>query len=183
MSETMRIIDTDRLRLEPQRVLHAEAMFAVLCDPAIYIHENAPPPSLQWLRERFARLETRRSGDGTEQWLNWVARLRGGPLIGYVQATVKVDGQALIAYELTSAHWHRGLGSEAVSAMIAELSARYSVHSLWAVFKRSNLRSQRLLAGLGFTAASADDCRRATIDADEDLMQRRAATTTAHALP
>jgi hypothetical protein len=32
----MRIIATDRLRLEPQVATHAEEMFRVLADPAIY---------------------------------------------------------------------------------------------------------------------------------------------------
>ena len=70
------------------------------------------------LRERFAKLETRRSGDGREQWLNWVLRRRSGELIGYVQATVRGDGQAFIAYVLGSAHWGQGLASEAVAAVL-----------------------------------------------------------------
>ena len=61
-------------------------MFAVLSDRAIYEHENEPPPSLEWLRARFARLESRRSPNANEQWLNWVIRLPTSELAGYVQA-------------------------------------------------------------------------------------------------
>ena len=71
----MRLIKTSNLTLEPQIAAHAEEMFAVLGDPAIYLYENEPPPSLEWLRDRFTRLETRRSPDGNEQWLNWVIHL------------------------------------------------------------------------------------------------------------
>jgi [ribosomal protein S5]-alanine N-acetyltransferase len=78
----MRELFSSRLRLEPQTAAHAEAMFAVLGDLAIYAYENEPPASLEWLRERFTKLETRRSADGREQWLNWVLRERGGGLIG-----------------------------------------------------------------------------------------------------
>src|SRR5688572_21030626 len=106
MADPERAIETLRLTLEPQRAAHADAMFEVLSDPAIYAHENAPPKSLQSLRERYTKLETRRSGDGREQWLNWVLRQRSmGDLIGYVQATVQADGHAFIAYELGSTHW------------------------------------------------------------------------------
>lgn len=170
----MRSLRTPRLLLEPQLAAHAWVMYAVLCDPAIYEFENAPPASLEWLHERFTKLETRRSGDGSEQWLNWVLRQPSGALIGYVQATVQADASALIAYELASAHWGRGLASEAVEAMIVELIAQYGVHTLWAVFKRPNLRSRRLLERLHFQAASPAEEQRIGIDADEDLMQRRA---------
>jgi hypothetical protein len=78
--------------LEPQTVAHAEEMFEVLSDPAIYEFENEPPESLEWLRERYRKLETRRSADGTQHWLNWVIRLPTSELAGYVQATVHPDG-------------------------------------------------------------------------------------------
>src|SRR5205085_9214771 len=117
----MRIIETARLTLEPQTVAHAQAMFAVLSDLRIYEHENEPPSSLEWLRARFARLESRQSPDGSEQWLNWVIRLPTSELAGYVQATVHADGRAAIAYVLASRYWGRGLATQAVIAMIQEL--------------------------------------------------------------
>jgi hypothetical protein len=45
----MRVIETGSLTLEPQTAAHAEEMFAVLSDPAIYEYENQPPPSLEWI--------------------------------------------------------------------------------------------------------------------------------------
>lgn len=169
----MRRIDSARLSLEPQRAAHAVAMFEVLSDPALYEFEHAAPRSVEALRERFAKLETRRSADGTEQWLNWVLCLRGGAPIGYVQATVQADASALVAYVLASAHWGRGLASEGVEAMIGELAAQYDVHTLWAVFKRQNQRSRRLLERLRFHAARVEDRECIGIDDDEDLMLRR----------
>ena len=177
MSEpvTMRTIDGDGFTLEPQVAAHAAPMFAVLCDPAIYEHENAPPESVEWLRHRFHRLETRRSADGCELWLNWVARLPDGRLAGYVQATVHADGSAGIAYEFASAHWGRGLGTRCVQAMIAELHAHYGVRTLTAVLKGSNARSLRLLVRLGF--APAPDAWRADhgVLPDELILTRAAA--------
>ncbi len=151
----MRVIETPRFTLEPQIAAHAEEMFVVLSDPAIYEYENQPPPSLEWLRIRFTKLETRLSADGREQWLNWVIRVPTSKLIGYVQATVR-PGHAAIAYELCSAYWGRGLGSGAVKAMISELVEHYRVRSLFAVLKRDNFRSVRLLEHLGFSLASPE---------------------------
>ena len=168
----MRIIQTARLTLEPQSAAHAEAMFAVLSDRRIYEHENEPPPSLEWLRARFARLESRRSPDGDEHWLNWVIRLPTSELIGYVQATVRGNGEAAIAYELSSAYWGRGLAYEAVQAMVAELFAQHGVRTLSAILKRENQRSLRLLHRLGFAVAPSEAHAERRIACDEVLMRR-----------
>jgi [ribosomal protein S5]-alanine N-acetyltransferase len=152
----MHTIEATRVTLEPQTAEHAEEMFVVLSDPAIYTYENEPPPSVQWLRTRFEKLESRRSGDGTELWLNWVVRLRSAGLIGYVQATVFPDNRALVAYEFASAHWGRGLAREAAEALIRELVEHYHVTYLTAIAKSANLRSLRLLERLGFVPAAPD---------------------------
>lgn len=173
----MQIIRTARLTLEPQAAAHADEMFAVLGDPAIYEYENEPPPSVDWLRQRFTKLESRLSPDGTEQWLNWVMRLPASGLIGYVQATVFPSARAAIAYQLASSFWGRGFASEAVRAMIAELAGHYRVESLSAVLKRENLRSLRLLERLGFSPASPEQHRSKRVDRTEVLMLRQAART------
>lgn len=166
----MRTVRTERLVLEPQTASHAEEMFGVLSDPAIYEYENAPPRSLEWLRKRFAKLETRRSPDGTEHWLNWVIRIPTSELIGYVQATVHPDGHAAIAYELASRFWGRGLARAAVEAMVSALEEDYGVRRLSAVFKRRNHRSQRLLERLGFSPATPVLHAELGAEAEEMLM-------------
>jgi RimJ/RimL family protein N-acetyltransferase len=170
----MRKVETPRLVLEPQTAAHAESMFEVLQDPALYEHENEPPPSVDWLRERYRKLESRSSASGDERWLNWVVRLRPSQSIGFVQATVRDDGSAAIAYVLASEHWGRGLAQEAVAAMIGELAGQYGVASIDAVLKRSNARSRRLLERLGFALASSAAHAAANVPADEMLMQGRA---------
>lgn len=168
----MRIIKTVSLTLEPQTIAHADEMFIVLNDPAIYAFENEPPQSLEWLRSRFAKLESRQSPDGQEQWLNWVVRLPTTELIGFVQATVRPAGCAAIAYVFASAHWGRGLAREAVDAMMAELGAHYQVHTFTAELKRENLRSVKLLERLGFWLASPAEQFKHQVASDELLMHR-----------
>jgi RimJ/RimL family protein N-acetyltransferase len=164
---------TGRLVLEPQVRAHAPEMFRVLSDPAIYEHENEPPASLEWLEARFARLESRRSPNGAELWLNWVARTGSAGLAGYVQATVSPHSRALIAYVFASPFWGHGLATEAVRAVIRELETRYHVHSVAAVLKRGNHRSLRLLERLGFRMASPRQRDGHHLEPDELLMTCR----------
>ncbi len=172
----MRVLENARLRLELQAAGHAEEMFPLLSDPALYRHEGEPPASLAWLRERYARLESRRSADGRELWLNWIVRLPTGEAAGFVQATVLPDGTAAIAYVLGSSYWGRGLASAAVRLMIDDLVARHGVGALSAVVVRSNAPSLRLLSRLGFTPASPAAQAAADI-APAELLLHRSATS------
>ena len=171
------IVTPSGLMLEPQMAAHAAEMFDVLGDPALYEFENEPPASPEWLRARYERLESRRSPDGREAWLNWVIRVPGAGLVGYVQATVREEC-ATIAYVLSSRHWGKGLARRAVEAMMAELAARHGVSRFDAVLKRSNHRSMRLLERLGFALGSPQAHRQAGVDADEAFMQKDSRPTT-----
>jgi [ribosomal protein S5]-alanine N-acetyltransferase len=169
-SSSVRTLEGSSVVLEPQCAEHAAEMFAVLSDLAIYEYENEPPASLEWLRARFARLEARRSPDGAHAWLNWVVRLAGAGLIGYVQATLSASGEAAIAYVFASKYWGRGLAREACELMIAELAGRYGARSFYAIFKQRNVRSARLLGRLGFMPGVPEG--RGAVEADEALMLR-----------
>ncbi len=152
-------------------------MFRVLSDPAIYEFENAPPASEAWLQERFSRLESRQSADGKEEWLNWVVRLPGGDLAGYVQATVmqgKNAHVAYVAYELASRYWRRGIGTSAVRAVLDELVSQYSVRTFVAVLKTRNFRSLALLSHLGFTPGNSEQAVTYEAEQDEMLMVKAA---------
>jgi RimJ/RimL family protein N-acetyltransferase len=142
-------------------------MFTVLSDPAIYEFENAPPVTEDWLTNRYERLESRGPNDGSEQWLNWVIRLRDGKLAGYVQATVLPDHISYVAYELNSQYWRQGFGSSAVEAVLQELQEQYGVKLLVAVLKAKNYRSDGLLRKLGFGPASTDQEARYREEPDE----------------
>lgn len=167
----MNTIRLDGMTLEPQTAAHADEMFTVLGDAAIYAYENEAPASVEWLRARFLWLESRQSPDGLEGWLNWVVRGSDGALIGYVQATViHADHSAYVAYVLGSAHWGRGLASRAAAAMLDELAAHHGVRRFDAVLKRANHRSVRLLEGLGFVPATAAALAAGPVDADEMRM-------------
>lgn len=130
-------------------------MFSALSDPAIYSFMDDPPPvSVEALAERYGRLETRMSGDGRERWLNWIVRETAtARAIGFVQATVKEDGTALVAYVIIPAAQGRGFAREATEAMIGELRASYGSGLLRASVDARNFPSIALLVALGFREA------------------------------
>ena len=142
-------------------------MFSVLSDPAIYEFENEAPTSEEWLARRYELLEQRGSADGKEKWLNWVVRLPGGELAGYVQATVLPSAASHVAYELGSRYWRQGIGSSAVTAMLEELRSNSGVHTFVAALKSANFR---LLRSLGFSLASEQQVAEFGGEPDELVM-------------
>ena len=171
----MQTLHTSRLVLEPLRAAHADALYPILCDPRQleYVDERAPA-SLEALRERYSRLETRRSADGSEQWLNWaiVAPELGPDAIGFVQASVLEDRRAWVAYEVGPAWWGRGFATEATYAMVDHLALHYAVTRCLATVDARNERSWRLLQRLGFRRADSDDAAAAGVR-DGDRLYRR----------
>ena len=137
--------------LEPQTARDAAELFAVLDDPALYVFtDDKGPASEDALAERLARLESRRSPDGLEQWLNWVVRTADGDVVGYVQATVRPSNEAKIAYVLGRSYWRQDHATAACRLMLAELRAAYGVTRATATLDPQNAASLALLHKLGF---------------------------------
>jgi RimJ/RimL family protein N-acetyltransferase len=114
----------------------AEDMAVVLAAPELYTFIGGEPPTLDGLRVRYARLAVGRSPDGTQEWVNWIARrAEDGAAVGTVQATVyggAADGgpwgdggrRADVAWVVGTAWQGRGYAVEAASALVAWLWER-----------------------------------------------------------
>ena len=148
-----------RIRLEPLMELHAPSLFPLLRDETLWeFTDEAPPKSLRALCARHRRLESRRSADGTQLWLNWAIALHGGAVMGVVQATVPANRASIaIAYVLGRPYWAHGYAREAVSAMMAGIEESLGVVEFLATVDSRNVRSGLLLARLGFCAVDASD--------------------------
>jgi [ribosomal protein S5]-alanine N-acetyltransferase len=170
----MQTIVTPRLVLEPRVAAHADALYPLLADPRQREFHDDDPVSLEALRERFRKGESRRSPEGREQWLNWVLVLRDGDAnaIGFVQATVQEDHRAWVAYQLATSLWGRGLATEAVRAMIDHLIAHHAVMQCMATVDQRNERSWRLLERLGFVRADAAQAASMDVQAGDWLYLR-----------
>ena len=177
----MQTIVTPTLTLEPLLASHAEAMFEVLSDQAIYEYlDYSPPASAEYLRGVYARLEALRSPDGSEAWLNWVIRPRDQPLAGYVQATVGSDRSAYVAYVLASRYWGRGYAQRAMQAMLGHLISTYNVDRYLATVEVENQRSICLLERLGFHLMASHDLHNHQLSTTERMFVRSATAKERH---
>ena len=140
-----------RLSLEPLLAAHAAEVFELLQDLDHYkFIPQQPPASLEILRQRYQRLEARRSPHGEQLWLNWVIRITTGEAAGLVQATVYPEGLALMAYELFKVFRGRGLATEAVRTALEHLRDDAQAVQAKALVDTRNKGSISLLERLGF---------------------------------
>ncbi|MEY9890305.1 RimJ/RimL family protein N-acetyltransferase [Catenulispora sp. MAP12-49] len=119
-------ITTARLVLKPLAESDADDMAGVLAAPELYTFIGGEPPTVEGLRARYARLAVGRSPDGSQEWVNWIARrVEDGAAVGTVQATVVDDGaRADVAWVVGAAWQGRGYAVEAASALVAWLRER-----------------------------------------------------------
>ena len=161
-----------RLRLTPIGAADAAAMYRGLQSPRLYDYiPDEPPSSIDAIAQRYARLACGRSPDGSERWYNWVVRdaVDDRPL-GFVQATTGIDQDTpcLLAYVIFEPAWGRGIGREAVSALIAHLRDALGRIEFKALIDTRNARSIGLVESLQFrrvaTHVAADHFKGAQSD-------------------
>jgi RimJ/RimL family protein N-acetyltransferase len=115
-------IYTHRLRLAPLMATDAKVMFPILSDRELYSFTgDEPPKSESTLETRYRKLESRKSPDGSELWLNWLVSLGENSVsMGYIQTTVS-ESHADIAW-LIGLKWQgNGYASEAATALVTWL--------------------------------------------------------------
>lgn len=116
-------IRSARLELTPLCVADADEMVTVLSDPELYRFTGGEPPTRDQLVRRYTAQVTGPPAGSVEEWHNWIVRAaRGGPAVGYVQATVAERGaHAEIAWVVGTEFQGHGYATEATSAMVGGL--------------------------------------------------------------
>ncbi|MGH2485995.1 MAG: GNAT family N-acetyltransferase [Ktedonobacterales bacterium] len=149
---------TERLLLQPLTPAHAAMLFPPLRDQRLYAYiPQDPPPTLAVLEQRFTRLARRRSPDGSEIWLNWALRLTSESLtseslyVGTLQATLRADETALLAYMIFTPFQGRGYAHEGCARVLNHLVRDYAVRRVIAEIDTRNQPSIALVQSLGFT--------------------------------
>ena len=136
---------------EPLTAAHADGLFPLLGDARVWAWiAGSDGATVGQMRASYA-LRARGSGRPGERWLNHAVRLRTGPLLGRIEATVHDEGWGEIAYVFGVAAWGQGYGREAVRWLLGEIG----VPQVWATAVPDNIRSIRLLSALGFREAPA----------------------------
>jgi RimJ/RimL family protein N-acetyltransferase len=140
------------LKYEPLIPEHAQALFPVLADPAVYRYiDDDIPPSVEELSKRFKQMSSGPPENRTDElWWNYVVQLVEPSLpIGRLQATI-IQDRAEVAYLFGPAYWGRGYATEAMQWLHRQLQARTSASTFWATARPENLRSIKLLRRLGY---------------------------------
>ncbi len=150
MAEPVRVaLDGGGLRLEPLRTDHAAEMAGVLADPALYEVIGGEPPTVDALRERYAR-QLHGPDDPDEEWHTWVVgEGRDGPLVGFVQATLTGGGSTAELAWVVGTPWQgRGVARRAAALVLDEVRRR-GVRTVLAHVLPGHVPSERVAAALG----------------------------------
>ena len=142
-----------RLTAELVEEWHAKCVHPIVQDPTLYTFIPDEPPSLPQLQERYRFWQSRISPDGMEYWLNYVLFLSTtDECVGTLQAGVNLTTrEASVAYMITTSCQKRGLGTEALSALINHLQTDYDVRVIKAWIDVRNRASIRLVERLGLS--------------------------------
>ena len=145
----------------------------MLSHAAIYTYiAGQPPVTVSALAERYRRLESRSSPDGSQQWLNWaIRRNESQECVGYVQATVHAALTADFAFVLAPPFWGLGLAHAASTIALSTLFIEFSVSSVFATVDRRNLRSSALLLRLAFQRVPSASYPHGTTEASDDVFR------------
>jgi RimJ/RimL family protein N-acetyltransferase len=135
-------IRTARLVLRRARIDDLEALHAVLGNARAMRFWSTPPHA------------------GPEQTRVWLTSMIGAPGEASDDYVVELDGAVIgkagcwrlpeIGFILDPDHWRRGLGREALEAVIAHVFANFPVEALTADVDPRNAASLALLRSLGF---------------------------------
>jgi RimJ/RimL family protein N-acetyltransferase len=111
-----------RLVLEPLRLGHQAELAPLLADRGLHAFTGGEPDSPAELHARIARQVRGRSPDGRDVWMNWVLR-DGAAAVGTVQATLRPDRVAEVAWVVFRPFQGRGYAREAAIVLVEWLLA------------------------------------------------------------
>ncbi|AIY43039.1 hypothetical protein LT85_3881 [Collimonas arenae] len=171
---------TEHLTIEPLQSTHAAALFPHFCDTTLYTYiPQQAPISVTSLAERYQRLANRASPDGSQIWLNWAVRITDkDEYIGYAQATVEADGQAMLAYFVFTPYQRRGYAVEMCTEIRDCLFSAFAARSVYALIDTRNQASIALVEKLGFQREALLPNADYFKDANSDEYRYRYAKTT-----
>jgi len=168
-------ISTPRTVLTPITVADAEEMVEMLAGCELYAFIGGQPPDVDQLRAQYAKLVVGHSDDGSQDWYNWIVRIRAtGRAIGTVQATVMAEGTRANVAWIIGLPWQRqGYASEAARAMVRWL-IQGGIEYITAHIHSDHVASEAVArkAGLRATDDVYDGERRWTVQAGSPPIER-----------
>ena len=151
------LLHTERLHLEILHENHADEMFDVLRDPAIYRYMDGRPSTSEELRQQYKRQSSNWDGRPAS-WHTWIIREKQtNTAIGYIQATVNhTERNAELAWVLSPLWTGKRYSSEAARRVMKELHGGGLVSTFTCTIDQRNAPSQRLAESLGFVMSDTE---------------------------
>lgn len=145
------ILSTARLRLRPLVHGDAEALFAVFCDAETMRYWSSPPhESPAATAELIARAHAQWDA---REGVEWAVTLAGDDRavgkIGHWRWQ-RAHSRSEVGFVVRRDLWRRGLGSEALGAVVDWGFAAVGLHSVEAQLDADNIGSRRTLERVGF---------------------------------
>ena len=143
------MLQTPRLRIRQVRPKDADALHA--CRAASLEFVGNPPRTIEETRQMVAEMAAEVPG-AQPGWAQFVIHDMDGALVGDIGVNFGGPGQqqAEIGYTLRAEMRGKGLGREAVAALVGYLFDEHRLHRLVAITGLENGPSRRLLEAIGF---------------------------------
>ena len=144
-------LTTPRLTLREMTLDDAEPYFQIRADPEVMRYWGAAPDTK--VDEAIARIVAVREGVRAGVSIRWAVTDKGsGAFLGSggLWRWDRRHFRAELGYELSPAHWGKGLMTEAIRAMLRFGFEVMDLHSVEANIDPHNKRSARVLLKLGF---------------------------------
>lgn len=143
-------IELNGARLRPLRAADAPALYAYLRDPVVTELTSFPAVTTQLVDLMIERSLSRWAAGEPSRW--GIALLDDDQLVGTCGFNdwSQAHRWAEIAFDLTPAHWGKGLMRHAVAASLQWIFRQDQVDRVQAFVRVDNHRSSRLLERIGF---------------------------------
>lgn len=145
-------LKTSRLILEPINESHTDELYELFADQELHTFVPFEPPTREQQRQRCARWAKRKSPDGRELWLNWLARdVDTQTVVGHFQAGAKENREASIGYVVAKKFQNQGRATEALEVIFDYLKVSLGVQLVKAWSDTRNIPSHRVAQKMGMT--------------------------------
>lgn len=145
------MVETPRLQLRELSETDAPALFAIYQDPTVMRFMGPPPRSVDEEIENI-RLHRARYYEARGYGL-WGVRLRETDALigrcGLLEASINGASEVELSYLLASAHWGRGLATEAANAVLTFAASALGLRRVVAFVHPENTRSRRVAERVG----------------------------------
>ena len=146
------ILNTSRLRLEPQSSEHVDKLFKPFQEKDLYKYiKRKPIESAEQLRKGIESIKYRMLPDKSEFCLNWVLISKESEeCIGQVEVSLPVDSKSFyLAYTVFKDHWRKGFAKESCKEVINYMFKEWNTSKCIIEMDVRNTASIKLAESMG----------------------------------